>query len=144
MLVKLLSLLVFHASFNMVVANELDDGLKAIAHNPKLRTNQSPVQTFFVNECKSTIYKWYAYWPEQRVLLMVKEPVDTLKWAEELLLVSDWVNLETDLVNTEDEIGSSTYLETEDFIAQKIACSLRGYNIHFPVTIPGRRQDNAR
>lgn len=139
MLVKVLSLFLFHALFNTAIANELGDGLKAIANNPKLRTNKSPVQTFFINECKSAVHKWYVYWPEERALLMVAEPVDTLKWAEELLMVSDWVNLETHLVNTAEEIGSSTYLETEDVIAQKIACAVRGHSIYIPVLIPGRQ-----
>lgn len=101
--------------------------LDALAHDVTMRRNHSPVQTFHVQDFQGDAERFFVYWPESRRLISL--PIAHSKFNEDWddpSLVARFTDLENGVVNSLDEVGSSTYLETVDFVEDAIRLCLDG------------------
>ncbi len=65
-------------------------------------------------------------------------PAEDRVLRDDLILVTDWIDLETDLVNTVEEIGSSTYLNDEAWAVEYIEKAIAGRKLQVRIRVPGR------
>lgn len=114
----------------------LERGLSMLANDVALRRNNSPVQTFFIGiyEQPNYGYKWRIYWPEARMLFWVEEGDDRVV-SEAPLLVSKVFDMETGVVNTTGEIGSSTYLNDAAWAREQIKRAMSGRSFTVAVSV---------
>ena len=117
----LLSLLCFgDSSFSEPTALSL--GLKILVQDDQVRRSESCVQSFLIADDADGLY---VYWPENRMLIVFPRFDENDPAWEEPLLIARMIDLEKDVVANEESIGSSTYLETLDFVKSRVrACYL--------------------
>ena len=111
---------------NIYSQEPIDKGLLELSNNEKLRRGDSPVQTFFVADFIGSERWRYVYWPESRYLIRLPNSTDKDQIWNNMVLVSRFINLETDLVGKREQIGSSTYLEIEEEILIHLRKCLSG------------------
>ena len=113
----------------------LDNQLAELAQNAAIRRNSSPVQTFFVAECEHNDDLKCAYWPEARLLIWIADGTEDDSPA---ILLSEFFDLEDDVVNEQAEIGTSNYLVTEDWASQQIATANEGRMVRIRIVVADR------
>lgn len=115
----------------------LDERLSDIANDSVIRRNSSPIQTFHIARFEHSSFRWRVYWPEARLLLWVPEGSSEATIA----LISEFFDLETGVVNTQKEIGTSTYLVDGDWARGQIEAAIDGRILRVAVVVPERAED---
>lgn len=106
-------------------------GLRKLAEDTELRRNESPLQNFFVFDDLPSdgAPRRIVYWPESRRLLRMPVYQENDESYGELILLADLIDLEADLVQSSEEIGSSTYLELESEVMNAASKCLGGKRV---------------
>lgn len=115
----------------------LNRELRNLSQDQGARRNSSPVQTFHIGENKEGNWRWSIYWPEARKLFWIEETTAG-SLPNSLSIAAEWFDLETGLVNTREETGSSTYLVDETWARDQIAVATSGRTLRIPISVPDR------
>jgi hypothetical protein len=83
---------------------------------------------------------WVVYWPEERKLLWIGDNAAEYPnaLADHLPLLTEGFDLETGVVNTTEDIGTSTYLVTEEWALSQINIAMSGRVLRVPIKVPNR------
>lgn len=100
-------------------------GLQSLVGDNLVLRNRSAIQTFHISDLEKTDTV-YIYWPENRMLMKLRDyDASHERWSR-LILTAEFVDLETDVVADTSKIGSSTYLETASEISRQIGLATKG------------------
>ena len=108
-----------------ICSEALDEGLSLLAQDVEYRRNSSPIQSFYIASESIGDFSHTVYWPEARLLILVADADDAVL-RRHLHMVVQWIDLEKDLVSTNENVGTSTYLHPEDWAADLVDTALRG------------------
>ncbi len=131
MRVVLLTIALLAAAFVQAdsLPEQFKQGLKSLVTDELILRNQSPVQTFHVGT-KDEPREIVIYWPENRMVFLCGDmDLSDSRWERLLLACNIPIDLDTDVVRSVEDIGTSNYLLTNDEIVELIRSAKGGFSV---------------
>lgn len=121
----------------------INHALDVLAHDERISKNKSYIQTFSICEAASLGGEVFVYWPENRWFIVFPRKVTHADAWDTPLLMADIDDAEEDVVRTDSQIVSSTYLQTVAFYKVRVATAIKGRQFLVDRTEPIKKYSRA-